>query len=232
MSSGKDVVNGGPEAPDFEPAGGFDYFLVLLLPALVIVYMLLWGWQIGIHGLGSFLVAVVFSIIGAIITVVVLLLIVGICRPEEESPASTITAQSCHDASPTWRRQLRAEENSVHLALQRVEQRAAERPEFTQDQRDQITGAVRRFARHAHSQRHITEDAEHPDHAMVAQEMEQYRQAVLKVLRLRSDEIAAEDLGGFSYRQALRDTEGMVEALQDQFEELHGGHADPSEDAR
>lgn len=119
-----------------------------------------------------------------------------------------------------WRPHLRRHEPDVDRELRNVELMVRERPEFTGLQQEKILDAVARFSDHHRQQQHILENASHPDHAMVVREMDRYRRTVVKLLQIRQDELAAGSYGGFDYRGDLREIEGMVELLQDEFEQL------------
>lgn len=124
-------------------------------------------------------------------------------------------------STPTsWRTHLRRHEPDVEREVRNIELMIRERPEFTGIQQEKVLDAVARFSQHHRDQQHILENTSHPDHAMVTREMGRYRRTVLKLLQLRQDELATGSYGGFDYREDPRAAEGMVEVLQDEFEQL------------
>ncbi|MDS2171337.1 hypothetical protein Q7C18_01325 [Nesterenkonia sp. CL21] len=123
-------------------------------------------------------------------------------------------------AASVWRAHLRRHEPDVDRELRNIELMVRERPEFTGVQQQKVRDAVARFSRHHREQQHILQDSSHPDHVMVTIEMGRYRRTVLKLLTLRREELATGAYGGFDYREDLRAAEGMVEILQDEFEQL------------
>ncbi|GAA3050634.1 MULTISPECIES: hypothetical protein [Actinomycetes] len=145
--------------------------------------------------------------------------------PSQSQPSPNVAGTSTptshpNNASGTWRAHLCRHEPEVERELRNIELMIRERPEFTGIQQEKVLDAVARFSQHHRHQQHILEDTSHPDHAMVTREMGRYRRTVVKLLQLRQDELATGAYGGFDYREDLRAAEGMVEVLQDEFEQL------------
>ncbi|GAB3188027.1 hypothetical protein [Nesterenkonia suensis] len=234
--------------PRPDPSTGSDDIagscsFVLLFPVLMLVFLGLIGHHIGFHGFGG----VVLSLLGtAVASFFSSLIIAGIVTaimrgpdeppqmesdethppaihsPEPSTPKQTPKARPNPKprAAGTWRAHLRRHEPDVEQALRNIELMVRERPEFTGVQQEKVLDAVARFSQHHRDQQHILQGSAHPDHAMVTREMGRYRRTVLKLLQLRQDELATGSYGGFDYREDLRAAEGMVEVLQDEFEQL------------
>lgn len=115
---------------------------------------------------------------------------------------------------------IRVYDTSLAKRLRAFEKVAAERPEFTEEDRRSVLGKVEEMHHYHYTYQHIFNDREHPDQAMVEREMRQYRSAVSEFLQLKTDEVISGEYGGFRYRESLRTVEGHVELMRDEFGKL------------
>lgn len=108
--------------------------------------------------------------------------------------------------------------------LREFKQLAAERPDFTEGQRERVLKTVRTFQEHRRQYDHIVSDPHHPDHRQVSSEMQTYAVAVDELLRQHCRELRSGSHGSFSYQMDLRTAQGAAELARDPFEELNADH--------
>lgn len=209
-----------------------------LLMLIVMVGVMVWtGINVGFTGFVSVMVTLVIAfILGAIVFGIVDSLIAptvgtgpGVGAPAPAKPARTGTPSRPGTAQPSTGRParqrtladlIRAYDTRLARRLKAFEKAAAERPQFTEVDRTSVLGKVEEMHHYHYTYQHVFHDQDHPDHAMVDEEMRRYRGAVSEFLQLKTEELISGQYGGFEYRQSLRTVEGHVELMRDEFAEL------------
>lgn len=209
-----------------------------LVMLITMVGVMVWaGMNVGFTGFVSVVVtltiafivsAVAFGIVDAIMAAAQ-----GVGRgagpPSPASPPSTENQNRPRTAGPSTARParqktlsdlIRVYDTRLARRLRAFEKAAAERPEFTEEDRRSVVGKVEEMHHYHYTYQHIFNDRDHPDHPMVDQEMRRYRGAVSEFLQLKTDELTSGNYGGFAYRESLRTIEGHLELMRDEFGSL------------
>lgn len=222
MMSKQEAKSGG------EVAGCTSFAISIVI---VVVAMIVIGNTVGFNGFLSVAGWLIVSLIAGFVFFAICALIFGPDSGEQAKtdgrsrtapPDSTRRAQSHRTAAnsnPLVGR-IRLYDRDLSRKLKAFQKAAAERPEFTLEGEQSVLNKVKEMDAHHESYKHILNDDGHPDHAVVTREMRRYRSTIADLVQLRTKDLQTGRYGGFDYRESLRDVEGEVELLSDEFQIL------------
>lgn len=200
--------------------------------AVVVVSMITIGNTVGFNGFLSVAGWLIVSLIAGFV-------VLGICgliffNPDSGEQERSAGRSSTATSDSTGRAQshrpatnsdplvgrIRLYDRDLSRKLKAFQKAAAERPEFTLEWEQSVRDKVKQMDAHHESYGHILNDDGHPDHAVVTREMRRYRRTIADLVQLRTQDLQTGRYGGFEYRESLRNVEGEVELLSDEFQIL------------